>query len=98
MCYLSVFFDPKSLCLQQASTSAGRFVEGKQLHLTFCFLHQISDNISSLLVAGRNNPVSVGCVSSSFSSCFPLGVARPGADLPEGQPGGASVQLLPLRR
>ena len=53
MCYLSVFFDPKSLSLQQASTSARRFVEGKQLHLTFCFLCQISDNINSLLVTGK---------------------------------------------
>jgi len=40
-------------CLQQASTSARRFVEGKQLHLTFCFLHQISDNINSFLVTGK---------------------------------------------
>lgn len=53
MCYLSVFFDPKSLCLQQASTFASRFVDGKQLHLTFCFVHQISDNIHSLLVTDR---------------------------------------------
>lgn len=51
--YLSVFFDPKSLCLQQASTSARRFVEGKQLHLTFHFLHQISDNINSFLVTSK---------------------------------------------
>lgn len=103
MCYLSVFVDPKSLCLQQASTSAGRFAEGKQLHLTFCFLHQISDNISSLLVTGKSAALAGTILFLSvmypqaFPPVFPRELLDPVRIIPEGQPGGASPQPLPLR-
>lgn len=88
MCYLSVFCDPKSLCLHSASTSTGRFVGGKQLHLTFCFLHRVSDNINSSLLSqqdcctGRNNFVSVGSESPGCSCCFPLGITKVGLGVP----------------
>lgn len=52
-CAIYLFSVTLNHCLHSAPTSAGRFVGGKQLHLTFCFLHRVSDNINSLLVASK---------------------------------------------
>lgn len=62
---------------------------GTQLHLTSCFLHRVSDNINSLLLASKVVALAeivlfLSAVNPpAFLAVFPLVIPKMGADLPD---------------